>query len=173
MAEAEKGDCLDFKLDGSLQGSQTYEGVDYSDGKNRGVDLATLMMMDRAGAEEGGRKRSSANRVDYADSGEQDRQNRQWKLPKNLRMPKFEEWQFYDTARLAKLFEKEDEVYVRAPPPPPSSRRPPTTRRPAPRCHRLHHNSVNVPMAIAVAPIQPGHVKYVQMSLPGIGGLRS
>mmetsp|Transcript_72436 Transcript_72436/g.206187 ORF Transcript_72436/g.206187 Transcript_72436/m.206187 type:complete len:969 (+) Transcript_72436:1339-4245(+) len=120
LQDAEKGDVLDFKLDGSLP-TQEWEGVDYSDAKNRqgggaSADLASLMAIDQQmdGDEKRQRKPVTNYNEDayYRQNMQVAAANSRVKLPKHLRLPKMEEWQFYNVGRLKRLFAMEEQRYV-------------------------------------------------------------
>jgi hypothetical protein len=119
LQAADKGDLLDFKFDGSSV--QTFEGVDYS-----GSAIAAA----RAQAEMlgifdiGKRERKEANYNEKslyqqqiaAISGSQRKPKKKLlKLPKNLRLPRMEEWQMYDRDTLRSIHEEEEAAFKALP----------------------------------------------------------
>jgi SWI/SNF-related matrix-associated actin-dependent regulator of chromatin subfamily A member 5 len=117
LKAADKGDLLDFKLDGSSV--QTFEGVDYS-----GSALAQA----RAQAEMlglfdiGKRERKEANynerslyqqQIAALQGGEakKTKKKKEFRLPKHLRLPRMEEWQMYDRPALLKIQEEEENAF--------------------------------------------------------------
>jgi SWI/SNF-related matrix-associated actin-dependent regulator of chromatin subfamily A member 5 len=113
LRAADKGDLLDFKLDGSSN-MQTFEGVDYSN-----IALAAA----KAEAElfgildVGKRERKQAiyneNKL-YAEQlaviqgKKQAKKKKVIRLPKSLRLPRMEEWHMYNRTRLLAIQEEEE-----------------------------------------------------------------
>ena len=126
LQKAEKGDMLDFKLDGSTS-LQTFEGVDYS----RKGDALALAKAEQAQAELLGildmgkrERRTVANYNENqmyqnqiaAHEGTKSRSKKKRKetrLPKYLRLPRMEEWQLFDRDALHAI-QEEEEVAFRA-----------------------------------------------------------
>ena len=118
LQAAEKGDLLDFKLDGSSV--QTFEGVDYS---------ASAMAQARAEADMlgifdiGKRERKEANynenslyQQQVAALGVQKKAKKKiFRLPRHLRLPRMEEWQMYDREALLKIQEEEEVAFKALP----------------------------------------------------------
>lgn len=107
---ADKGDLYDFRLDGGT-GAQMFEGKDYSDRAMRESGALSLGFIDT-----GPRERKPI--VNYsegtlvkgarpADPGEK----KQPKMPRHLRLPKMEDWQFYDRERLQDLQDEETRLF--------------------------------------------------------------
>jgi SWI/SNF-related matrix-associated actin-dependent regulator of chromatin subfamily A member 5 len=120
---AEKGDMLDFKLDGGLS-AQTFEGVDYSK-----QDLA-LAKAAQAQAELfsildiGKRERRTV--ANYNENElfrsqvvmqhvERKKKKETVKLPAYLRLPRMEEWQMFDRATLKAIQEEEEAAFLALP----------------------------------------------------------
>jgi SWI/SNF-related matrix-associated actin-dependent regulator of chromatin subfamily A member 5 len=114
---AEKGDLLDFKLDGSSTNLQTFEGVDYSSSALAAAKAeAELMGIIDMGKRE---RRTVANYNENklyqqqmaAVQGNVVRERKKKKgikLPKELRLPRMEEWQMFDRNRLVEIQEIEE-----------------------------------------------------------------
>eukprot|EP00580_Thalassiosira_gravida_P020027 CAMPEP_0201664602 /NCGR_PEP_ID=MMETSP0494-20130426/6012_1 /ASSEMBLY_ACC=CAM_ASM_000839 /TAXON_ID=420259 /ORGANISM="Thalassiosira gravida, Strain GMp14c1" /LENGTH=911 /DNA_ID=CAMNT_0048143393 /DNA_START=1 /DNA_END=2736 /DNA_ORIENTATION=- len=113
LQAAQKGDMLDFKLDGGLS-AQTFEGVDYSEAKNAQFTQELLGVMDM-----GKRERRS---VKYNEnqlymqqvkqkSSQKKKTKKEIKLPKMLRLPRMEDWQMFDRNSLYALQEVEEEAF--------------------------------------------------------------
>ena len=106
LEKADKGDLFDFslKFDGST-GVQEYEGVDYSDPKARqqAIDDQLLSLMSeeaRMAHTEKRQRKPVANYNEDAYYGQavnsELANERKAKMPKHMRLPKMEEWHFYD-----------------------------------------------------------------------------
>ena len=117
LKTAEKGDLLDFKLDGS--NVQTFEGVDYSSSAATARESALLGIFDI-----GKRERKEANynenslyqRQIAAMGGQQKpKKKRLIKLPKSLRLPHMEEWQMFDRETLHQIQEEEEAAFKQLP----------------------------------------------------------
>eukprot|EP00980_Cylindrotheca_fusiformis_P004471 scaffold953_cov141-Cylindrotheca_fusiformis.AAC.15 len=114
LKTAEKGDLLDFKLDGNSN-LQTFEGVDYSSNvlaqAKKDAELLNIIDM-------GKRERRTANYNENklyqqqmaAMQGKKvkERKKKVIKLPKALRLPRMEEWQMYRRDRLIAIQEEEE-----------------------------------------------------------------
>ncbi|CAM9111468.1 unnamed protein product [Phaeothamnion confervicola] len=99
LQKADKGDLLDFKLDGGT-GVQQFEGVDYKDKSVR--DLMRLNFVDMG-------KRERKPVANYTvkpspaagtGSGAGDKSKGGLKLPREVDMPKVREWQLFNMTRL-------------------------------------------------------------------------
>jgi SWI/SNF-related matrix-associated actin-dependent regulator of chromatin subfamily A member 5 len=117
LQAADKGDLLDFKLDGSS--FQTFDGVDYSKSAlvKAKADAEMLGLFDI-----GKRERKEANYNENSIYKQQmtAMQNRtpkkkSLKLPKHLRLPRMEEWQMYDRETLLKIQEEEEAAFRQLP----------------------------------------------------------
>ena len=114
FSSANKGDMLDFKLDGGLS-AQTFEGIDYSEAKNAQFAEEFLSFIDV-----GKRERRT---VAYNENHLYMQQMKQYgtqpkkiikkeiRLPRMLRLPKMEEWQLFDRDALYKLQEVEERAF--------------------------------------------------------------
>ncbi|CAI5732407.1 unnamed protein product [Peronospora destructor] len=114
MQVHDKGDMLDFKLDGG--GCQNHDGIDYSNEKERQEELKRLADAElaRQMAEGmGKRERRTVLRHSLVPS-EGKHRTKQKQLPKALRLPRIEEWQFYNRKRLIELHEIECANYEQA-----------------------------------------------------------
>lgn len=99
LTKAEKGDLLDFRLDGGIS-AQTFEGVDYSDREFR--NQLKLLAADSMGKRERRAPPASYNPV-VEPKKSMFVDNRKIKLPKALRLPRMEDHQFYNRERLLEL----------------------------------------------------------------------
>jgi len=115
IQNAEKGDLLDFKLDGGIS-TQTFEGIDYSQqGKDLADAKAAQLQAELLGIMDIGKRerRAVANynetKLYHQQVGVQsrDRSKREHRLPKFLRLPKMEEWQMYDREAITELSKEE------------------------------------------------------------------
>ncbi|KAF1773118.1 ISWI family [Phytophthora cactorum] len=114
MQAHDKGDLLDFKLDGG--GCQNHDGIDYSNEKERQEELKRLADAElaRQMAEGmGKRERRTVLRHSHV-SLESKHRTKQKQLPKALRLPRIDEWQFYNRKRLIELHELECANYEQA-----------------------------------------------------------
>ncbi|RLN75764.1 hypothetical protein BBJ28_00010208 [Nothophytophthora sp. Chile5] len=114
MQAHDKGDLLDFKLDGG--GCQNHDGIDYSNEKERQEELKRLADAEfaRTLAEGmGKRERRTVLRQSHV-SPEGKRSSKQKQLPKALRLPRMDEWQFYNRKRLLELHDLECANYEQA-----------------------------------------------------------
>jgi len=117
LQASQKGDMLDFKLDGGLS-AQTFEGVDYSEAKNAQFTEELLSVIDV-----GKRERRSAvyneNQLYMQQMQQQGLQQpkkkkkvkKEIKLPKMLRLPRMEEWQMFNRDALYALQEVEEQAF--------------------------------------------------------------
>lgn len=110
LSAVDKGDMYNFSLDGGkASNTQIFEGKDYSDKALRDNEVANMPFYIDVG------KRERKTVVDVynttyssqaASSGMNTNDERP-KLPKHLRLPKMEDWQFYDRVRLTELQNEE------------------------------------------------------------------
>ena len=113
---ADKGDLYDFSFDGSI-GAQEFEGVDYSDKAVRGGQAGHGVdgFSSFGFIETGPRERKTI--INYSDGTSHRSQagggadKKQPKLPRHLRLPKMEDWQFFDRERLQELQDEENELF--------------------------------------------------------------
>jgi SWI/SNF-related matrix-associated actin-dependent regulator of chromatin subfamily A member 5 len=116
LKAADKGDLLDFKLDGSS--AQTFEGVDYSNALAQSrADSDMLGIFDI-----GKRERKEANYNENSLYQQQmaalqgpipskPKKKKHVRLPKKLRLPRLEEWQMYDRPALIAIQEEEEKAF--------------------------------------------------------------
>ncbi len=116
LKNAEKGDMLDFKLDGQMS-AQTYEGVDYSKAAQLQIELLGIMDI-------GKRERRTVaynenqlyqQQIAAIQGSKKKEKTKQFKLPKELRLPRMEEWQMYNRAALQKIQEEEEAAFKALP----------------------------------------------------------
>lgn len=118
LRAADKGDLLDFKLDGSSV--QTFDGVDYSKSalNKAKADAEILGLFDI-----GKRERKEAN---YNENSIYKQQmtslqtkapikKKVFKLPKEFRLPRMEEWQMFDREALFKIQDEEETAFKNLP----------------------------------------------------------
>ena len=105
ITSADKGDMYDFKLDGGM-GTQMFEGKDYSDRTLREAELNALACLPFIDPGKRERKAVASYAETIARMGVDD-QDKKPKIPRHLRLPKMEDWQFYDRVRLNELHNEE------------------------------------------------------------------
>jgi SWI/SNF-related matrix-associated actin-dependent regulator of chromatin subfamily A member 5 len=114
LQAADKGDLLDFKLDGNSN-LQTFEGVDYSSNvlAQAKKDAELLHIIDMGKRE----RRTVANynenklyqqQVAAMNVKERKKKKKAIKLPKSLRLPRMEEWQMFNRTRLIAIQVEEE-----------------------------------------------------------------
>ncbi|KAL3919052.1 MAG: hypothetical protein SGILL_003948 [Bacillariaceae sp.] len=108
IQKAEKGDLLDFRLDGGVS-AQTFEGIDYSDKDLR--DQLRLLAANSMGKRERRPPSSGYNPIIHTKKT-MIVNNTKIKLPKSLRLPPMEDHQFYNRERLLELGKLEFETYA-------------------------------------------------------------
>jgi SWI/SNF-related matrix-associated actin-dependent regulator of chromatin subfamily A member 5 len=117
LRAADKGDLLDFKLDGSSK-MQTFEGVDYSNNALAAAKAeAELLGILDVGKRERKQAIYNENKL-YAEQIAAIQGNKQAKrkkkvirLPKSLRLPRMEEWHMYNRTRLLAIQEEEEVAF--------------------------------------------------------------
>lgn len=93
---AEKGDLYNFSLDSGLS-TQVFEGKDYSDKNFRENELLAMSFIDIGKRE----RKAVANYSESAARAVNDDGNeKRAKIPRHLKLPKMEDWQFYDKEKL-------------------------------------------------------------------------
>lgn len=115
MQAHDKGDMLDFKLDGG--GCQNHDGIDYSNEKERQDELKRLAEAEFAktlAEGMGKRERRTVFRQTHTSPDGKRTSIKAKQLPKALRLPKMDEWQFYNRRRLLELHDIECSNYERA-----------------------------------------------------------
>ena len=123
LQAADKGDLLDFKLDGSSN-LQTFEGVDYSSNALAAAKAEAELMgiIDMGKRERKPVANYNENKL-YQEqvaamngvSVSERKKKKVMKLPKALRLPRMEEWQMFDTVRLTAIQEKEEQMFRELP----------------------------------------------------------
>ncbi|EED93751.1 predicted protein, partial [Thalassiosira pseudonana CCMP1335] len=108
IQKAEKGDLLDFRLDGGVS-AQTFEGVDYSDAELR--KQLRLLAADSMGKRDRRPPPTTYNAV-MQPTASMMIKDRKVKLPNSLRLPSMEDHQFYNRERLMELSKLEFELYA-------------------------------------------------------------
>jgi hypothetical protein len=108
IQKAEKGDLLDFRLDGGIS-AQTFEGIDYSDKDLR--DHLRMLAADSMGKRE---RRPPPKEYQPVIQSKKSMlvNNQRIKLPKCLRIPQMEDHHFYNRERLLELGSLEFETYA-------------------------------------------------------------
>merc|ERR1711871_1384518 len=104
LADAEKGDMYDFRLDGGMS-SQVFDGKDYSNKPSREKDSLVTMQMQFL--DTGKRERKAISSYSETIARMSADQGGQRKLPKHLKLPKMEDFQFYNKKRLQELSDTE------------------------------------------------------------------
>jgi len=123
LLDADKGDMLDFKLDGGSGSVQTFEGVDYSSKEGREEIKAARAQAEILGILDRGKRveritnynenqlyRQQMN-ITIGNNDLNRKRKRDTRLPKSLRLPKLEEWQMFDRESLEKLQEQEENAF--------------------------------------------------------------
>lgn len=116
LKAADKGDLLDFKLDGNSN-MQTFEGIDYSNNALAQAKAeAELFGILDVGKRE--RKQASYNenklyaeQVAAMQGKKLSKKKKAIKLPKSLRLPRMEEWHMYNRIRLLAIQEEEEKAF--------------------------------------------------------------
>merc|ERR1719491_2264091 len=108
ISKAEKGDLLDFRLDGGVS-AQTFEGIDYSDRELR--NQLRLLAADSMGKRERRAPPTNYNPI-IQPKKSMIVNNRKIKLPRVLRLPPMEDHQFYNRERLLELSKLEFQTYA-------------------------------------------------------------
>ncbi|CAB9513014.1 ISWI chromatin-remodeling complex ATPase ISW2 [Seminavis robusta] len=108
LSKAEKGDLLDFRLDGGIS-SQEFEGVDYSDKALR--DHLRMLAANSIGKRERKPPPTSYNPIIHTKKS-MTINNQKVKLPKSLRLPPMEDHHFFNRERLIDLGKLEFETYA-------------------------------------------------------------
>ena len=124
LQNAEKGDMLDFKLDGSMK-TQTFEGVDYSQRDMEAIKAAQAEAELLAIVDMGKRERRTVayneNQLyqqQMAAMGtviKERKKRKELRLPRFLRLPKLEEWQMFDRDALYALQDQEEAAFKALP----------------------------------------------------------
>jgi len=107
FSKAEKGDMLDFRLDGGVS-AQNFEGVDYADAELR--KQLRLLAADSVGKRE--RRVPTTYNATIEPTKSMIIKDRKVRLPKVLRLPVMEDHQFYNRARLLEISKLEFEMFA-------------------------------------------------------------
>jgi len=124
LSVADKGDMYDFRLDGTMH-SQEFEGINYSDesaraalqAAEREADLNNFTM---AALLEPATKRERKTIINYSEGMAQalldgseggPSMPRRPKAPRQLRLPRMEEWHFFNKARIIEIFMEEKRTF--------------------------------------------------------------
>lgn len=117
LKAAEKGDMLDFKLDGGGFSAQTFEGVDYAKAAQTQAEMLGVLDI-------GKRERRAVaynenklyqQQIAAIQGSKKKQRKRELKLPKSLRLPRMEEWQMYQRGALQKIQEEEEVAFKALP----------------------------------------------------------
>ena len=121
LQAAQKGDMLDFKLDGGMN-AQTFEGVDYSEEAKNAQFQAEIMGIIDVGKRERRTVAYNENQL-YMQQVTQlgiappkKKVKKEISLPKMLRLPRIEEWQMFDRKVLFELQDMEENAFRALPP---------------------------------------------------------
>jgi len=119
ISTSEKGDMLDFKLDGGMS-SQVFEGTDYSAaaraqaqaGGALGGGMSLGMFIDP-----GKRERKIVQSYNESMMGmmEEVAADKRPKMPRHLKLPRMDDWQFYNARRLHELQDLELKQFEEVP----------------------------------------------------------
>ncbi|RHY24975.1 hypothetical protein DYB32_008585 [Aphanomyces invadans] len=105
----DKGDLLNFKLDGG--GCQVIDGVDYSKEKERLEEIKRLADLEFARTLADGMGKRERRTVVKADEPGFKMKSKMKQLPKSMRLPRMDEWQFYNRSRMTEIHEMEVSAY--------------------------------------------------------------
>lgn len=121
LQAAQKGDMLDFKLDGGMN-AQTFEGVDYSEEAKNAQFQAEIMGIIDVGKRERRTVAYNENQLYMQQVAQQGvappkkKVKKEIQLPKMLRLPRIEEWQMFDRKELFALQDIEEQAFRALPP---------------------------------------------------------
>lgn len=104
LQSAEKGDLYNFSLDSGLS-TQVFEGKDYSDKAFREAELLNFIDI-------GKRERKAV--ASYSESMPrvpEDNAEKRPKIPRHLKLPRMDDWQFFDRDRLNALHNEELRIF--------------------------------------------------------------
>ena len=120
LKAADKGDLLDFKLDGSSV--QTFEGVDYSSALAQAKAESEMLGIFDIGKRE--RKEANYNENSLYQQQvaalqgsikKKPKKKKEFRLPKHMHLPRMEEWQMYDRPALLAIQEEEEGAFRNLP----------------------------------------------------------
>eukprot|EP00804_Cyclotella_cryptica_P021885 CCRYP_000846-RA/>CCRYP_000846-RA protein AED:0.28 eAED:0.28 QI:206/0.85/0.87/1/1/1/8/1264/1475 len=116
LQAAQKGDMLDFKLDGGLS-AQTFEGVDYSEEAKNAQFQAEILGIIDVGKRERRTVAYNENKLYMQQMAQhggvppKKKIKKEIQLPKMLRLPRIEEWQMFDRTSLYALQDIEEQAF--------------------------------------------------------------
>ena len=115
LQSADKGDMFDFSLDGGIS-TQVFEGKDYSDKNLRESEAGVSSFPSSSNfmfIDPGKRERKTISTYSEAPikSSRDDGVPKQRQLPRHLKLPKMDEWQFYNRTRLLEIQETETKLW--------------------------------------------------------------
>jgi SWI/SNF-related matrix-associated actin-dependent regulator of chromatin subfamily A member 5 len=118
LENAEKGDLLDFKMDGGMK-TQEFEGQDYSAGRRSNAPVIDkMLLLEEECAQQRVRKPvANYNEKNFYVRGEsRDRPKKpkkaRSKLPDGLRIPHMHAWQFFQHERLNEIVTEEERSFL-------------------------------------------------------------
>lgn len=113
LQAADKGDLLDFKLDGSSV--QTFDGVDYSrsvlNKAKADAEMLGLFDIGKRERKEANYNENSIYKQQMTATQTKTPKRKSFKLPKHLRLPRMEEWQMFNRVALFKIQEEEEAAF--------------------------------------------------------------
>lgn len=104
LQSAEKGDLYNFSLDSGLS-TQMFEGKDYSDKAFREAELLNFIDIGKR------ERKVIANYSESAPRVAEDNTEKRPKIPRHLKLPKMDDWQFYDREQLNMLHNEELRIF--------------------------------------------------------------
>ena len=118
LQNADKGDMLDFKLDGGGVSAQTFEGIDYAKAAHAQAELLGIMDIgkrERKPVANYNENQLYQSQVTAMQGIKIKKNRKEPKLPRYLRLPRLEEWQMFDRAALQLIQEEEEAAFKRLP----------------------------------------------------------
>jgi len=118
LQNADKGDMLDFKLDGGGISSQTFEGIDYAKAAHAQAELFGIMDIgkrERKPVANYNENQLYQSQMTAMQGVKKKTKRKETKLPKYLRLPRLEEWQMFDTAALQIIQDEEEATFKSLP----------------------------------------------------------
>ena len=110
LEDMDKGDLLDFKLDGGMK-TQEFEGEDFSSRKRPVIDPLLVYEDDRS-QPRAARKESTYAETYQAPNMQTKPKKKGAKLPEHLRLPRMQEWHFLNEKRLYDIASTEESLYL-------------------------------------------------------------
>lgn len=118
LQNADKGDMLDFKLDGGGVSAQTFEGIDYAKAAHTQAELLGIMDIgkrERKPVANYNENQLYQSQVTAMQGIKKKPLRKDPKLPRYLRLPRLEEWQMFDRAALQLIQEEEEAAFKSLP----------------------------------------------------------